>query len=686
VRAWGDNADGQCDVPGDLGSATAVSAGSLHSMALTAAGTVRCWGANADLQLDVPGTVGSAKAISAGSFHSVAIKSDDTVICWGRNGDGQATTPADLGAVLAISAGGSHTLAVTTTNEVRVWGSNAAGQADIPAGLTDVISVAAGGSHSIALKRDGSVVAWGEDADGQATVPLLDPLTFVAAGTSHSLGIEANGRDCDEDGTPDEIQIRDDPSLDCTGDGTIDTCTNEVLVRNSNTVAPFGAGSTATITIPNSPTPMFPVEIEIETRGDLGSSLEYVVIQINDTDVDYALNTGGLECPEDAQVARLWLPVDRYLELLDDDRQAVITMRASSAVSTSECPNSSLKFTVRMRTDVADCNNNGTPDICDLDAGDAEDADGNGIPDSCERRVADDLNGDLRGDIAYYDPATRKLNYSYLDGTTVQSTVAAGTATSTSWLPIAKGDFDGDRQPDFLYRNSNSGRVLVRLMDGPQVAVSQEVGTVNPTLWSVRGIGDVDGDGNDDIVWVNTTDSRVIAWRMNGATLTSSLVGTATSREFLGMGDIDGDGDDDILWRRNSDLRLNAWIMENGALSSSSFIDGNPTGVSTTWKSRGMADMNDDGKDDLVWRNSSTGQLRVWSFNGLLLLSNTLIATNPGVGVDVQDLMDIDADGDNDLIFRTTGGNAITAWTLDGTTVESTGAVRTLPSGSRYLR
>jgi hypothetical protein len=54
--------------------------------------------------------------------------------------------------------------------------------------------------------------------------------------------------------------------------------------------------------------------------------------------------------------------------------------------------------------------------------------------------------------------------------------------------------------------------------------------------------------------------------------------------------------------------------------------------------------------------------------------------------VDVQDLMDIDADGDNDLIFRTTGGNAITAWTLDGTTVESTGAVRTLPSGSRYLR
>jgi hypothetical protein len=46
VRAWGDNAHGQCNPPLDLGQATQVAGGYLHTIALNASGTVRSWGYN----------------------------------------------------------------------------------------------------------------------------------------------------------------------------------------------------------------------------------------------------------------------------------------------------------------------------------------------------------------------------------------------------------------------------------------------------------------------------------------------------------------------------------------------------------------------------------------------------------------------------------------------------------------
>ena len=41
-----------------------------------------------------------------------------------------------------------------------------------------------------------------------------------------------------------------------------------------------------------------------------------------------------------------------------------------------------------------DCNNNLTPDTCDIASGESQDANGNGIPDECEPLCAWDLNGD----------------------------------------------------------------------------------------------------------------------------------------------------------------------------------------------------------------------------------------------------------------------------------------------------
>lgn len=686
VRCWGDNALNQCDVPSDLATSKAVAGGIGHSMALTNAGSVRCWGDNSDGQCAVPGALGVVKAIAAGGNHSMAIRSDDTVVCWGDDTDGQSTPPLDLGSVLAIAGGTSHSVALTSNNEVRCWGLDDVGQSTPPAGATDVVAIAAGNLHTLALKRDGTVLAWGENDDNQTTVPTLDPISAIAAGGFHSLAIEANARDCDDDGTPDELQVRDDPTLDCTGDGLIDTCTDETFTQSTGFTAPFGSASTVTLTVSNSPTPLFAVELTVEVRADLGSSLEYLTLSLNDTVVTYLLAFGGTDCPTDTQVVRLWLPADVYMELLDEDRTAVFELTASGAVSTLECPNSRARISLRMRTDVADCNANDIPDICELEDGDLDDDDGNGIPDTCDDSVPGDLNFDRRSDLAFFDVTTRRINYSYLDGRTVLSSAPAGGSTGSGWAPVGKGDFDADGQPDFVLRHPSKTEVRVWLMDGTVVASNTVVGSLNFTQWQFLTTADIDDDGDDDIIWRRSSDGRVVAWRMNGSLVQNFDLNSSSGLEWLGAGDVDGDGDSDLLWRRNSDRQLRIWIMDNGTVDSVEAIDGLATGVNTTWRVRGLADFNDDGNDDILWRNSSTGQLAYYFLDGAFLVDADVILQNPGTSRTVEQIGDIDGDGDPDLVIRTVGGNTVFGWIMDGVTVESTGTIRDLPAGATILR
>jgi alpha-tubulin suppressor-like RCC1 family protein len=54
VMAWGQNGQGQCNVPPGLTGVTAVAPGSWHSLALTDGGMVVGWGLNDSGQCNVP--------------------------------------------------------------------------------------------------------------------------------------------------------------------------------------------------------------------------------------------------------------------------------------------------------------------------------------------------------------------------------------------------------------------------------------------------------------------------------------------------------------------------------------------------------------------------------------------------------------------------------------------------------
>jgi hypothetical protein len=73
ITTWGDNTQGQRNVPQGLAGQTSVAGGGGHSLALSSGGTVTAWGANDYGQCNVPGTLSNVVAVAAGNAHTVVL-------------------------------------------------------------------------------------------------------------------------------------------------------------------------------------------------------------------------------------------------------------------------------------------------------------------------------------------------------------------------------------------------------------------------------------------------------------------------------------------------------------------------------------------------------------------------------------------------------------------------------------
>ncbi len=229
-------------VNGLTNGVSVITAGGLHTCALTSEGGVKCWGYNFYGQLgdgtpitratpvDVSELSSGIINIALGSYHTCALTSEEGVKCWGRNDSGQlgdATitnrfNPVDtsglISGVMTIAAGSYHTCALTSEGGVKCWGNNVNGRlgdgtttdrytpVDVNGLSSGVIAIAAGGSHTCALTSEGGVKCWGINGTGQLgdgtiisrTVPvdvsgLSNGVTSISAGFYHTCIVTTEG-------------------------------------------------------------------------------------------------------------------------------------------------------------------------------------------------------------------------------------------------------------------------------------------------------------------------------------------------------------------------------------------------------------------------------------------------------------------------------------------------------------
>lgn len=196
----------------------ALSAGSIHTCALTLAGNPICWGSgSATLGQDTfaqtrePIPIANSVtlvSLSAGATHNCGLTSAGQAYCWGSNSLGQLGNPAaGTRSTTPVHVSGNHqfreleaswrnSCGIKADSTAFCWGSNVFGQLAIPPGsfrgapdqltvqeATKFLSISVGDRHGCAVTPEGAAYCWGISeggrignrsvpANGSAVLPL----------------------------------------------------------------------------------------------------------------------------------------------------------------------------------------------------------------------------------------------------------------------------------------------------------------------------------------------------------------------------------------------------------------------------------------------------------------------------------------------------------------------------------
>ena len=117
-------------------------------------------------------------------------------------------------------------------------------------------------------------------------------------------------------------------------------------------------------------------------------------------------------------------------------------------------------------------------------------------------------------------------------------------------------------------------------------------------------------------MWRNISTGGNAFWLVNGPVQTATppfLANGDLGWEIRGFGDLNGDTSPDVIWQHATLGRLAVWFFTGTTLLSTEYIDCNPDPNITdcvepdlNWKIMAAADMDQDGRTDLVWQHLRT--------------------------------------------------------------------------------
>ena len=308
---------------------------------------------------------------------------------------------------------------------------------------------------------------------------------------------------------------------------------------------------------------------------------------------------------------------------------------------------------------------------------------GGGVDMHIEARVGldGDFNGDGRADILWRSDAGVVGNWlGQANGGFVVNDGAALRSVDLAWHIDGRGDFNGDGRDDIIWRNDNGqlGTWTGNTSGGFTINDGAALQSV-PVSWHVVGTGDFNGDGKSDLLWRNDN-GAMGTW--SGTAASGFVINQSTVRvidgswHIVATGDFNGDRIADILWRNDNGL-LGTWSGSASASGGFTINDGAALQTASgDWNIVGAADVNGDGRSDILWRNDD-GTVADWLANasgGFIV--NSASAQAVPVSWQLASVGDYNGDHRADLLWTNDNG-ALTDWLgqANGTFVENSANV-----------
>jgi hypothetical protein len=263
-----------------------------------------------------------------------------------------------------------------------------------------------------------------------------------------------------------------------------------------------------------------------------------------------------------------------------------------------------------------------------------------------------DFDGDGKDDVLWRNAATGRNTIYLMNGTRVLAGGVLAQMAGQDWKIAGVGDFDGDGKADILWRNTSTGQSSVYLMNGTAFLTEAALRPESDFNWNVAGVGDFDGDGRADIVWRNSYTGENYIYFMNGTIQTEGYLRRMADLNWniAGVGDFNGDGKDDILWRNSATGENYIYFMNGGTV----LADGFPRQMADlNWNIAGVGDFDGDGKADILWRNSASGENYLYPMDGATVKpTEGFLRTVPDLNWQVGAVGDYDGDGKADILWR----------------------------------
>jgi len=242
-------------------------------------------------------------------------------------------------------------------------------------------------------------------------------------------------------------------------------------------------------------------------------------------------------------------------------------------------------------------------------------------------------------------------------GAQVPFTLAGSLPNGTFIRSVTTADVNNDGKTDLICVRGNPSRLYVWTNSADGGFVSNAVYTVGAFPYQVIA-ADVNNDGRPDFITANSTGNSLTVLINDGSgglALAATLAaGSGTSPHSVAAADLNGDGKVDLVSANSQNVSVTVWTNAGGGIfvSNATYaVSTNPGWDNPQWVT--TADLNGDGKPDIICGNSG-------SYTYLAILTNNgtggfASAPVPYVSAPVTCVIatDVNGDGKVDLVCDT---------------------------------